>query len=151
MGLKSWNKNVLSVLTIVVGSFILFNIAFLLTALVVKASMSILVMTHNAAAPVLSKVISLIVILLISWVIFKSRLNTLVKATFLTIPLMVVLVMVVIALYGQSKLLTAVVGFAIISAVLLFLKKKKLSWQYYFATFYVAIFGLCILFFNIQI
>lgn len=151
MKLKGWQKNALSVFVIVIGGFILFNVAFILAALVINGLMSIMGIPENAAPPELSKIIYLILILLISSVVFKSKLNTLVKATFLTMPLMVTLVMIGILLYEQSKMLNVVIGTAIICLVLLYLRKKKLSWQYYFAVFYVAILALCIIFFNIQI
>lgn len=151
MKLKTWHKNVLSSLIIVFGGFILFNAAFLLAAFVINASMRIMGMPQNVAPHLLSRALYLILIFLISFGIFRSKLNTLVKATFLTMPLMVVLVMVGMVLYHQSQILITVIGALIVGAVLLYLYKKKLSWQYYFATLYVAVLGLCIMLFNIEI
>ncbi|MDD2494619.1 MAG: hypothetical protein PHE29_05445 [Tissierellia bacterium] len=151
MKLKTWQKNILSALVIVVGGFILFNLAFLLAAFVINGLMSIMGMPENATPPALGKVLYIIIIAIISWIIFISKFNIFIKATFLTLPLMIALVMVGIALYGQSKLLIIAIGAIIISAVILYLRKKKLPWQYYFATFYDAVLALCIIFFNIQI
>lgn len=151
MKLKPWQKNALSALTIVLGGFVLFNLAFLLASFVIISSMRIMGMPQDAAPPFLSKVLYLILILLISFGIFKSKLNTLVKATFLTMPLMVLHVLIGLTLYPQSQLLIALIGALILIAVLFYLYKRKLSWQYYFATFYVAILGLCIMLFRIQI
>lgn len=149
--MKTWQRNLLSLLFIVVGGFVLFNFAFMLAALVIKASMSIMGLPQDSAPPFLSKVIYVILIAIISLFIFKSKLNTLVKATYLTLPLMVVQVSFGIVLYQQSKFLLAVIAALILGALLLYFYKKKLSWQYYFATLYVAVLGLIIMAFNIQI
>lgn len=151
MKLKTWHKNILSMLTIMIGGFILFNAAFLLAAFVIINSMKIMGMSENAAPPFTGKVLYLILIFLISFGILKSKLNTLIKATYFTMPLMVVIVMVGILFYQQTKLFVIAIGALIIGSVLLYLYKKKLPWQYYFATLYVAVLGICIVAFNIQI
>lgn len=151
MKLKKWQKNVLSALVIMFGGFILFNAAFLLAAFVINASMSLMGMPQNAAPHVISRILYLVLIFLISLGIFKSKLNTLFKATYLTMPLMVILVFVGLVLYQQSTFLIAIIGGIIIGAVLLYIYKKKLSWQYYFATLYVAVLGLYIMIFNVEI
>jgi uncharacterized membrane protein AbrB (regulator of aidB expression) len=139
-------KNIISVLVIAAGGFILFNAAFLLAAFVNNASMRVIGMPQDASPHFLSRVSYLILVFLISLGIFKSKLNTLFKATFLTMPLMVGLV-----LYQQSKFLITLIGVLIVSGVFFCLYKKRLPWQYYFATLYVAALGLCIMLFNIQI
>jgi len=149
--LKLYQKNILSVLAIVVGGFILFNLAFLLAALVINATMSLLGMAQNEAPPFVGRILYLLIILLISWFVFHSRLNQIIKATFLTMPLMVILVMVGISLYQQSKWMVAGIGAVIICFMLSYLYKKKLSWLYYFSTFYVVVLALCVMLFNVQI
>ncbi len=151
MKLKLYQKNVLSVLVILVGGFILFNIAFLLAALVINATISVLGIAQNGAPHIVGRVLYLFLIFLISWFVFRSRLNDIIKATFLTMPLMVILVMVGISLYQQSKWMIVGIGAVIICAVLSYLYKKKLSWLYYFSTFYVAVLALCVMLFNVQI
>ncbi len=145
MKLKLWQKNVLSTFVIVVGGFILFNLAFLLAALSVNATMSVLGTAQNEAPPIVSKVLYLILIFLISWFLLRSKLNDLIKATFLTMPLMIILVMIGISLYQQSKWMIAGIEAIIICAVLFYFHKKKLSWLYYFSTFYVTAVALYIL------
>lgn len=151
MKLKNWHENILSSLVIMLGGFILFNVAFLLAAFVINTSQRIIGMPQNAAPHLLGKALYLALIFIISFFVLKSKLNTLIKATYFTMPLMVVLVMVGLFLYQQPKSLIAVIGTLIVSAVLFYLYKKRLSWQYYFATFYVAVLGLCIMLFNIEI
>lgn len=151
MKLKLWQKNVLSMLVIVIGGFILFNLAFLLAALVINATMNVLGMAQNEAPHIVGRVLYLLLIFLISWFVFRSRLNDTIKATFLTMPLMVILVMIGISFYQQSKWMIAGIGAVIICAVLSYLYKKKLSWLYYFSTFYVAALALYILLSGMEI
>jgi hypothetical protein len=151
MKLKIWHKNILSSFVIMLGGFILFNVAFLLAAFVISTSQRIIGMPQNAAPNLLSRALYLVLIFIISWFVLKSKLYTLAKATYLTMPLMVVLVMLGLLLYQQPKSLIAIIGALIISVILLYLYKKKLPWQYYFAALYVAVLGLCIMLFNIEI
>ena len=151
MKLKPWQKNVLSALIVVAGGFILFNLAFLLAALVINTTMSVLGITQNEAPHIVGRVVYLLLIFLITWIVFRSRLNDTIKATFLTMPLMVILVMIGISVYQQSNWVIAGIGAVIICALLYYLYKKKLSWLYYFSTFYVAAVALYILLSGIEI
>jgi len=151
MKLKPYQKNILSALVIIIGGFILFNIAFLLAALVINATMRVLGMAQHEAPSMVGRVLFLILIILSSWFVFRSKLKDLIKATFLTMPLMVVLVMAGISLYQQAKWMVAGTGAVIIFAVLYYLYKKKLSWLYYFSTLYVAVVALCVMLFNVEI
>jgi hypothetical protein len=151
MKLKLYQKSILSILVILVGGFMLFILAFLLAAFAINATTSVLGIAPNVAPPVLGRVLYLLLISLISWFVFRSRLKDIIKATFLTMPLMVILVMVGISLYQQSKWMIAGIGAVIICAVLSYLYKKKLSWLYYFSTFYVVVLALCVMLFNVQI
>lgn len=144
-------KNIVSALVIVVGGFILFNIAFLLAAVVIRATIGVLGMARNEVTPIVGRLIYLLLILAISWFVFCSRLSEIIKATFLTMPLMIVLVMAGISLYQQPKWMTAGIGAVIICSVLYYIHKKRLPWQYYFSTVYVAVLSLCAMIFNVQI
>jgi cation transport ATPase len=149
--MKQYQKNILSAFVIVIGGFILFNLAFLLAFLVIKSTMGILGVAENAPPPMVSRALYLTLVCLMSWFVFRSRLNRLLKATYLTMPLMVMLVVTGISLYGQSKWLIAGVGAAIIFTVLYYFYKKKLSWQYFFAVFYVSLVALWNMIFDVQI
>jgi len=126
MKLKLYQKNILSVLVIVVGGFILFNLAFLLAAFVINATMSVLGMAQNESPPIVGRVLYLLLIILISWFVFRSRLNDIIKATFFTTPLMIIFAMVGISLYQQSKWLIAGIGSVIAGTVLFYSIKKIL-------------------------
>lgn len=151
MKMNPYQKKLFSVLVIVVGGYILFNLAFLLAALVINASSSILGVAQNEAPPITGKVLYFILIGLISWLVFRSRLNDLSKATYLTMPLMVIIVMTYISIYQLSIWIVGSIEVVIVCAVIFYLYKKKLSWLYFFSVFYVSILALCIAIFRIQI
>ena len=155
MTLKTWQKDVLSALSIVAGGFILFNIAFMLAAGIINGLNWILSLFAGnkdfAVNMRFGMYLFAIIVLIISWFIFKSKLPTLVKAIYLPMPLMVLLIMEAIHLFELPKWVPISVGSVIIGAVLLYLYKKKLSWLYYFATLYTGVLALCIAIFNIEI
>lgn len=151
MKMKPYQKNVLSAIAVAAVGFILFNLAFLLAAIVLNGSKSILGMAENQAPPIAGRVLYLLLIFLIAWLIFRSRLNHIIKAAFLAMLLMVILVVVSISLYQNPKWMIAGIGAVIIFTVLSYLHKKKLSWLYYFSTFYVVVLAFYIMLFNVQI
>lgn len=123
MKLKPWLKNILSCLVISTGGFVLFNLAFLLAAFVIKTTMYVMEISENEAPPVISKAIFLFLVLLISWIILKSRFHTLIKATFLTMPLMVTLIFAGIQFYQQSIWVIIGIGTVIIGLILFYLTR----------------------------
>lgn len=151
MKLKPWQKSLLSMIIIIIGGFILFNFAFILTALVVRATMFIIRAPENMPPPYIGRYITVILILIMSYIVFRSRLNDTIKATYLTMPLMVALVMIGLSLYGKPQWVIYGTGALVIFAVTFYLYKKKLSWLYYFSTFYVAILGLYIMISGMEI
>ncbi|MEA4813541.1 MAG: hypothetical protein VB112_01355 [Oscillospiraceae bacterium] len=145
MKLKRYQKKILSILAIAAGGYVLFNLAFLLTALVTNALIGLSGMSQSVSVHIIGIALSAFLILSISWAIFRSRLNDTIKAAFLTMPLMVILVIIGIILNQQSKWIIAGIGAAIIFAVVLYLHKKKFPWQYFFSVFYVAAIALYVL------
>jgi hypothetical protein len=147
---KPWQKNLASGLVILAGGFVLFNVAFMLAA-AVRTVFMMLLGTFGALpkgpedffAAVSWHYVYILVVLLLAWLVFRTRWNDLVKATFLTMPLMVVIVEIGIQFYERPSWIFPV-GAAVILFVLLWLYKTKRSWQYYFATFYVAAIGIFI-------
>lgn len=156
MKLKPWRKNVLSVLVIVVVGYGLFLTAFLLAAVVMKVCNAIVVLFAGKSESdqnirIYWHYVYVILILLLSWFVLKSKLNDLFKATYLTMPLIVVLAEVGIHLYQQPPWVTAGISTVIVGAMLFYLYKKKLSWLYYFSTFYVVAMALYVLFSGMEI
>ena len=101
--------------------------------------------------PMFWRFLFVVVILFISWFIFKSKWNTLIKATYLTMPLMVLLIVEGILLYRQPGWVSISVGAIIIASVLFYLYQKKLTWQYYFATFFTGAVALIVVLAGIEI
>lgn len=140
------NLKVLSeMLAMMMGGFVLFNIAFIL-AFGVHTLVSITFMRQMLSW----HYIYIIFIGILSWFILKLNLNPFLKATYLTLPLMVMLVEIGLNLY-EYPFWVAVISFIFMSGTLFVIMKKKLPWQFYFSVFYVAILGIVIMVFNIQI
>lgn len=142
MKLKTYQKNILYMLFIVIVGFILFNAAFMLAFLVNRLCMFSIMMFTNNTEELNTLLISwhyvnVVVVILLSLIVFRTKLNDLFKATYSTMPLIVVLTEIGIQL-NNIPLLIWIIGAAIIGAVLLYLYKTKRPWMYYFAVLYVA-------------
>jgi hypothetical protein len=144
---KTWVKPVLSMICIVVIGFVLFNAAFLLAALVIKALASL----AGGMPPVSGRIIFVLLVYGISWFVFRSKLNDLVKATFLTMPLMVTLIVIGIYTFEMSTWVVYILGAIVVAAVVYFIRMKKLSWLYYFATAYVVAVALFVMLTGVEI
>ena len=151
MKIKTWQRNVLAALVIVGGGFVLFNLAFLLAALVINGFIAIMGLEKNVAPPSLGRAVYVVIVVLISWLVLRSKLNNLAKATFLTMPLMVFFVMLGISFYQQPMWILALIGAIVAGAVFFYIVKRKLPWYYYFSVLYVAVIALCIMIFKIEI
>jgi len=140
--LKPWQTSVFSMLVIVGVGFVLFNVAFIL-AYAVMIGYELVVMPFADRIGDAGQIhfswhyIYLLLVLLLSWIVLHRPLPDLVKATFFTLPLVVVLTEVGIQFY-RWPVLVWVIGAVIVGAVLSYLYKTKQSWLYYFATFYVV-------------
>lgn len=92
-----------------------------------------------------------LIVLGVSWFVFQSKVGTLAKATYLTMPLMVLLVLEEIQFYQQPKWVPIGIGVVLLGGVMFYLYKKKLSWQYYFATIYPGLLALWVIIAEIEI
>lgn len=146
---KTWVKPALSMVCITAGGFILFNVAFMLAALVMRTLAYI--DGTQGIPPAYGRIIFVILIFVISWFIFRSKLNDLIKATYLTMPLMVTLVMIGIYSFQLSQWVVYILGGIVVAAVLYYIYKKKLSWLYNFATAYVVAVALFVMIAGIEI
>ena len=141
MELKLWQKNILYMLIIIGVGFVLFNVAFILAGIVhVVYRIAIIPLIKNFNHAKILYVswhyFYIIFVLLISWLIFRKQFNNLVKATFSTLPMIVILTEVGIQFYHWSVLVW-IIGTIIVGLIFLYLYKTKRSWLYYFATIYV--------------
>lgn len=155
MKLKTWQKNVLSAVVIVAGGFLLWNIAFLIAygvMFLVNTILTSISGTDTAINEMIWKYIFVALILLISLVVFlPKKIPALIKTTYLTMPLMAVLIVEGIRFYEYSKWIPISIGAVIIAGAVFFIYMKKLSWLYYFATAYTGIVALIVVLFDIQI
>jgi hypothetical protein len=132
-------RRVLSALAIIVFGFILLNLAFLFDALfqgVIRRLFGILMPLGPDSQlhwfPPLMHGLFCLVILAISWLVFRSKLGTLYKAIFLVVPLATVYATIGILFYGWQPLVLAL-GAICGLAVLWRIYKSRQPWQYYFA------------------
>jgi len=142
MKLKIWQKNILSMLVIVGIGFVLFNVAFFIAYLVSEAY-DIIIMPFADRFSIASAIhfswhyLYIFIVLMLSWFVFRTRLNDLAKASFSTMPMVVVLAEVGVQFY-RFPFLVWVIGVVFVCAVILFLYNTKRSWLYYFATIFVV-------------
>jgi hypothetical protein len=156
MKMKPWQRNILSVIIIAAGGFVLWNAAFLLAAGVNRLYALIARLLsgqeNEAENGRAWMYVYLLVVLIISWLIFRAkRFNPLIKATYLTMPLMVTLILAGIQLYQQPKWVPICIGGVIVLVVFGFLYMKKLPWHYYFAVAYTAAMALIVVIAGIEI
>ena len=135
-------KNILAALAVAGSGFILLGLTFLffgavawvLEKLVIPGSTP---MERPWFMPV-SFAVSTAIIALISWLVFRSKLATLVKAIFMTVPVAVVLALIGITLYPWP-VVPYLVGGLFTIAVLFYLYRTKQPWLYYYTLTLVAL------------
>lgn len=88
--------------------------------------------------PIIRHVVFLVIIGLISWFVFRSRLPKIAKATYMAVPTAVVLVTVGILLYPWP-VLPYLVGAVLTISVLFYFYRTKRPWLYYYNVVLVAL------------
>ena len=155
MQLKTWQKQILSAIVVLAGGFVLFNLAFMLAAAVSQIyRLAVRLFGGQDTMAFESRgwqYIYLVIVLLISWFVLRSKWPDLVKATYLTMPLMIVLIIIGIWLYEQPQWLPIGIGAIIVGAVVVYLYVKKQSWLYYLAAAYTGLLALFIVLTGIDI
>ena len=147
---KPWQKNLVSGFVILAGGYVLFYAAFLLAAAVhggylflLRALGALPQGPGDAMIAVSWHYIFILLVLLLAWLVLRTKARPVVKATFFTMPLLVVLVEIGFQLYQTPHFILPVAG-AFVVAVGICLYKMKVSWHYWFALFYVTAIGLFI-------
>ena len=87
-------KNVLPMVVIVGGGFLLWNLAFMMLAGIATLERLILRTGEMGASYGLARSIYLVLILLITYLIFRTKFPDFIKATVLTVPMISILVMI---------------------------------------------------------
>lgn len=142
-------KKILEILFIVLAGFILFNVAFIMAALVIQ-DFGFLSQSETQN-PRLGMLIFGLILLGLSWFILRSPLTTLLKATYLTMPLMTAIVILGVVMNGLPLWMILACEGLLIGSVFGFIRMKRLEWEYHFATLYCTVIGISIIIFNIQI
>ncbi|MFH1182071.1 MAG: hypothetical protein V1702_03885 [Candidatus Woesearchaeota archaeon] len=131
-------KNILSALAVAVFGFILLNLAFIFYALFIGLMRGIIglfvPLDENTTIywlPPLMHALTTAVILLISWLILKSKLRVLFKAIYMTVPLAVVYATMGMFLYPWPAAAYLLGGLFFLS-VLYYLHRTKQPWLYYY-------------------
>jgi cation transport ATPase len=138
-------KNILSALAVAVFGYVLLGLTFLLDFLfhsLVERLIRLFTpvdfnMTYNWFPPMMHALF-LVIICLISWPVFRSKLGTLYKAIYMTVPVAVILATIGIFLYNWP-VVPYVVGSLFAVGVLFYLYHTKQPWLYYYTLILVAL------------
>jgi hypothetical protein len=139
--LNPYVKNTLSALAVTVFTFLLWNLTFGFYALLdngVRLVFPPELARTNILYQGLVPGIFLILLALMGWAVLKSKLPDLVIATWLTVPLTVLLVL--LGAYTHSRpALTIILGVLVVGGFLEYLRETGRSWIYYYALLFTAI------------
>lgn len=135
-------KNGLYILAILVFGSILLNLTFMLAAGIFKFYDLIFnfnpEMGFSKGYFILRGVTLFVILAIISYYIFRSKLTDIYKAIWTTVPSAVVLVYIGISTYRWAWL-SYTLGTIFTLGILFYLYKTKKSWLYYVAVLFVAI------------
>ena len=138
-------KNILSVLAVPVFGMILLNLTFMLDYLfqsVIDFGIRLFTRVDVNMAwgwfPPVKHALFVILICLISWRVFRSKLGVLLKAIYMTVPLAVVFVTIGMCLYRWPVIVYLVGGLFGIGILYYFYRSKK-HWLYYYTLILVAL------------
>jgi hypothetical protein len=145
MRVKRAVKNIFIAATVAVFGFILLNITFLFDFLfqsLIDTFVALFThidfnMTWHWFAPI-KHVMFMVVIGMISWQIFRSKLRVLFKAVYMTVPLSVVFVTCGMSLYRWPVAAYSLGGLFSLS-VLYYLYRTKQPWLYYYTVILVSL------------
>ncbi len=143
--MQPWVKNVLSTLAIAIFGFILLNLTFLLDfafQTIIRSIVGIFVPlgpeTNLFWMPPLTHISFVVLICLISFFIFKSKLKVIYKAIYMVVPITVILATLGIFLYKWPMILYPLGAFFCLGVLYLFYKTKQ-PWIYYYVVMLVSI------------
>lgn len=128
-------KNILSALVVGASGFILLNLTFMVFAFVTKFFE--LILPFNLV-PISGLIAGSVIIAVLSWLIFRSKLGTIYKATYMTVPVAVVLVLIGISFYPWPWLAITLGGLFSVS-ILTYLIRAKKPWLYSFSLILVSL------------
>lgn len=138
-----WVKNILSAVAVVIGGMILLNLTFMfdfgfqsLLKFIFYRNTDL--MMTVAWLPGFQHGLFVVLIGFISWLIFRTKWPTLIKAIYLPVPTAVVLVTVGILTY-QWSIASYGISTILVLGTLYWFYRTKQPWLYYFSVIWVAI------------
>ena len=151
-------KNILSVLAVVGLGFILLGLTFLFDYLfqtVINKFVVLFITTSDIDMglpwyPIMKHAMFLVVICLISWFVFKSKLDTLYKAIFMTVPLAVIFATIGIFFYPWP-FAVYLIGILFGASVLYYFYRTEQPWLYYYTLILIGITMLLVVLLGIEI
>ena len=132
---NQWMKKILIMLGISVGSFIGFNISFMLAALIILTIGQITGPTGFG----FGRIVYLIVIYLIFFGVKKLKIPTWIKATIFSMPIISTLILIGVYGYGLSIPVILGIGLMFVLSVAYYLYRNKWDWTYFYALSFVSV------------
>lgn len=132
---NQWMKKILIMLGISVGSFIGFNISFMLAAFIILTIGRITGPTGFG----LGQIVYLIVIYLIFFGVKKLKIPTWIKATIFSMPMISTLILIGVYGHGLSTPIILGIGLMFILSVAYYLYRNKWDWTYFYALTFVSV------------
>ncbi|MFH1134387.1 MAG: hypothetical protein V1735_07930 [Nanoarchaeota archaeon] len=138
-------KNILSALAVAVFGFILLNITFLFDFLFQSAIRGVIMFfiplgpeTESRGLSMLFHASFAVFICLISWFVLRTKMRTLFKAIFMTVPVATVLVTMGMFLYPWPFVLFPAGGLLCLATLYIFYRTRQ-PWLYSFAVILVGL------------
>ena len=138
-------RNIASAVAVAVLGFVLLNLTFIFDALyqsVIRRLVGLFLQLGPDMSlywfPPLMHASFVVVIGLISWLVFRSSLGVLYKASYLTVPVAVVLVTVGMFLYRWQAVSYAVAGMLCVGTLYWFYRTKQ-PWLYHYVVVLVGL------------
>lgn len=142
---KPFVGNILSALAVAFFGFILLSLTFLLDFLFQRLIDGIILLFKPvdinmvwAWFPTMKHILFVVIIILISWLVFRSRLNVLYKAIYMNVPTAVVLATLGIFTY-RWPIITYSVGGLLCVCTLYYFNRTKQPWLYYYTVVLVGL------------
>lgn len=138
----------ISIITILFGGFVLFELGFVLLGLMANFS-EMRFEDYLVILRVLGE--TLVVFVLPKFLLSKEKFKETIKAMFVALVMIVINLSVGINMYGSSDLAIMVVGAVVLAISMAVFHHFKLSWMFYLASVYAASLGMYVLINNIEI
>jgi len=150
-------KNILSAIAVVIFGFILLNLAFMFDFLIQSLVIGLIRLftpvnfeTNFQWLPPAMHGLFTVIIGIISWLVFRSKLGTLYKAFYMTVPLAVVFVTLGMFFYRWPGVAYSI-GSLFTLSVLYYFYRAKQPWLYYYTVILVGFVMLIVGFLGVEI